>query len=437
MKVAVVGSGIAGLFVAHRLHRSHDVTVFEANDYAGGHTHTVDVEQDGRQYAIDTGFIVFNDWTYPNFIALLRELGVESQPSNMSFSLRCERTGLEYNGSSLNGLFAQRRNLVRPRFLRMLVQILRFNRCAPALLAQDGVSPTLWQYLEHERYGAEFIEHYIVPMGKSIWSSTESAVLAFPARFFIEFFERHGFLSVNERPLWRAVRGGSREYVKQLTAPLRGRLRLRLRTPVSGIERDADGVRLRTMRGELTRFDYVFLACHADQALALLARPTPQEQAALSCFGYQHNDVALHTDLRLLPHAPRARAAWNYHALARAQAPVALTYDMNLLQNLTAPQRFLVTLNRTAEIEPRRLIRTLSYAHPVYSPAAVAAQRRRSEVSGVNRTFYCGAYWRYGFHEDGIVSAQWALEEFELSLAQERRGRPQHAALARSLRGAP
>ncbi|HEX7416506.1 MAG TPA: FAD-dependent oxidoreductase, partial [Steroidobacteraceae bacterium] len=255
MRVAVVGAGIAGLVAAYRLYRDHEVTVFEASDYAGGHTHTVDIERHGRQYAIDTGFIVFNDWTYPNFIALLSELGVESQRSNMSFSLRCERSGLEYNGTSLNSLFAQRRNLLRPRFLRMLAQILRFNRCARALLIRSEASLTLAQYLERERYSSEFIEHYIVPMGKSIWSATAAAVLSFPARFFIEFFDRHGFLSVDERPVWRAIQGGSREYVKKLTAPLR----LRLRTPVAGIERDALGVHVRSGRGDVGHFDYVFL----------------------------------------------------------------------------------------------------------------------------------------------------------------------------------
>jgi predicted NAD/FAD-binding protein len=411
MRIAVIGTGIAGMTAAARLAREHDIVVYEANDYVGGHTHTVDVELHGRRYAIDTGFIVFNDWTYPSFIALLEELGVESQPSNMSFSLRCERTGLEYNGTSLNALFAQRRNLANPAFLRMLADVVRFNARSTALLAAPDDGLTLGEYLERHRYSRDFIERYIVPMGKSIWSATKSAMMGFPVRFFVEFFERHGFLSVNDRPTWRAVRGGSREYVKRLTAPFRHRIRLR--TPVAGVRRESTHVAVRSARGEVERFDYVFFACHSDQALAMLDAPTPAEREILGAFPYQANDAVLHTDVAMLPSSRLARAAWNYHALAREQDRVALTYDMNILQTITAPEVFLVTLNRAEDIDPKRILRTLQYHHPVYTPAAVRAQARRREVSGVNRSFYCGAYWRYGFHEDGVVSANWALEDFE------------------------
>jgi predicted NAD/FAD-binding protein len=414
MKLAVVGTGIGGMVVAARLGRDHDVTVYEANDYIGGHTHTVDVELHGRHYAIDTGFIVFNDWTYPSFIRLLEELGVESQPSNMSFSLRCERTGLEYNGTSLNALFAQRRNFFSAGFLRMIADILRFNATSPRLLEPGGDSPddslTLADYLRRGRYSREFVERYIVPMGKAIWSASERTMLAFPARFFVDFFARHGFLSVNDRPQWRAIKGGSREYVKRLVAPIRHRVRLR--TPVAGVRRDAQSVAIRTARGDVERFDYVFFACHADQALAMLEEPTAAELEVLGAFPYQKNEAALHTDVSMLPRSPLARAAWNYHALAREQDEVAVTYDMNILQTLTAPEVFMVTLNRTADLDPKRVLRTITYDHPVYTPAAVRAQARRAEVSGVNRSFYCGAYWRFGFHEDGVVSANWALADF-------------------------
>lgn len=413
MKIAIIGSGVAGLTTAWRLHRDHDITLFESNDYLGGHTATVDVDVQGRRYAIDTGFIVFNDWTYPNFIALLNELDVAWQSSNMSFSLSCERSGLEYNGTNVNSLFAQRRNALRPTFLRMIWDILRFNREARELLRGDHADLTLGEYLARRGYSNSFRERYVVPMGMAIWSATEQAMLDFPARFFVEFFDRHGFLNVDDRPVWRTVKGGSREYVRRLTAPFQSHIRLS--TPVVSVRRDADGVVLRTARGDTARFDYVFFACHSDQALAMLDSPTAAEREILGALPYQPNDAVLHTDTRMLPQAPLARAAWNYHALDRARGGrsdlLAVTYDMNTLQNITAPVVFMVTLNRSDEIDPAAVLGRYSYSHPVYTPAGVRAQARRTEISGANRSFYCGAYWRYGFHEDGVVSALWALED--------------------------
>jgi len=409
-RIAIVGSGIAGMTAAHRLHPHHDITVFEANPTFGGHTATVDIERHGRHWAIDTGFIVFNDWTYPNFIALLDEIGAEWQWSDMSFSLRCERTGLEYNGTSLNALFAQRRNALRPSFLRMIADILRFNRSARELLAAQDDALTLSEYLRRGGYSEAFVERYIVPMGRAIWSATGESMLAFPARFFVDFFDRHGFLNVDDRPVWRAIKGGSREYARRLVAPFRARIRLS--TPVAGVRRDASGVALRTARGEVERFDHVFFACHSDQALKILEDPSPLESELLGAFPYQRNDAVLHTDTRMLPRRSLARAAWNYHLLENTSGPVALTYDMNVLQTLAAPEVFMVTLNRGADIDPAKVLGEYRYEHPVYTPGAVAAQRRRAEISGVNRTYYCGAYWRYGFHEDGVVSALWALEDF-------------------------
>ena len=424
----MVGAGVAGLHAAWRLSRAHEVTLFEAAGYAGGHTATVDVEWDGRRYAVDTGFIVFNDWTYPNFIAMLEELGVAWQPSNMSFSLRCERSGLEYNGTSLNSLFAQRLNALRPSFLRMIADILRFNSRSKALLRPQGGLPadspdeslgdslTLGEYLERGRYSRQFIEHYILPMGRAIWSAEASAMLGFPARFFVEFFDRHGFLSVDDRPVWQAVRGGSREYVRALLASTR--LDLRTATPVESIRRLPNEVRVRTARGTVESFDYVFLACHSDQALRLLESPSAAEREVLGAFPYAANEVVLHTDERLLPRRPLARAAWNYHLLADPQEPVAVTYDMNVLQTLDAPVRFLLTLNHLKAIDERKVLRTFSYDHPVYSPQAVAAQARHREVNGAARSYFCGAYWRCGFHEDGVVSAQAALAHFDEDLAR-------------------
>jgi predicted NAD/FAD-binding protein len=410
MRIAVVGSGISGLVVASRLHREHEVTVFDSGTHVGGHTNTVDVTWAGRHYAVDTGFIVFNDWTYPRFISLLNELGVPFQDSNMSFSLRDERSGLEYNGTSVNSLFAQRRNVFRPSFLWMIREILRFNRECKAVLAGGDDGLTLGEYLEREGYSRPFREQYIVPMGMSIWSATETAMLAFPARFFVEFFDKHGFLNVDRRPVWQAVTGGSREYVRKLAEPFRHRIRLR--TPVLGVRRDAAGVTVHSEGNGAERFDHVVIACHSDQALRLLEDPSDAERAILGAFPYQQNVATLHTDERLLPRAPLARAAWNYHLLdARERDRVALTYDMNVLQSLDAPVKFLVTLNRETAIDPAKVLRTIAYDHPVYLPAGVAAQKRRGEISGVNRTAYCGAYWRYGFHEDGVVSAEWALDD--------------------------
>jgi len=415
VRIAVVGAGVAGLYAAWRLSRQHEVTLYEAAGYAGGHTATVDVEAAGRAWAVDTGFIVFNDWTYPNFIAMLRELGVAWQPSDMSFGLRCERTGLEYNGTSLNALFAQRRNLLRPSFLRMIADILRFNARSRAALASLDGAQTLGEYLERGGYSRQFVEHYVVPMGRAIWSAEASSMLGFPARFFIEFFERHGFLSVNDRPVWQTVSGGSREYVRALLRD--ARLDLRLSAPVESIRRLPGEVRVRTRRGDVGCYDHVFLACHSDQALSMLESPSVAEREVLGAFPYAANEVILHTDERLLPRRPLARAAWNYHLLADPREPVAVTYDMNVLQSLDAPVRFLVTLNNGAAIDEARVLRSFRYDHPVYSPAAVAAQRRHRELNGARRSYYCGAYWRCGFHEDGVVSAQAALAHFEEDLS--------------------
>ena len=414
MKIAIIGSGIAGNVVAHHLHREYDITVFEAAGHVGGHTHTHSIALDGEAHQIDTGFIVFNDRTYPNFIALLAELGVESQPSAMSFSVRNERSGLEYNGTSMNSLFAQRRNLFRPSFYHMLRDILRFNREAQALLDSE-LEIALGDYLTQQRYSREFIRDYLIPMGAAIWSTDPVRMLSFPARFFVRFFHNHGMLTVNDRPQWRAISGGSARYVEKLVAPFRSRIRLH--TPVEAVRRLPDRVMVTALGAEPERFDQIFLACHADQALRLLADATPLEREVVGAFGYQKNEAVLHTDTALLPRARRAWAAWNYH-VEPAQNAATLTYNMNILQNLASRHTFCVTLNRSADIAPGRIIKRLTYEHPLYTPAAVAAQQRQREVNGVNRTYYCGAYWRYGFHEDGVVSALQAIEHLRQRLAR-------------------
>lgn len=407
MKIAIVGTGISGMVAAYLLHRNHEITVFEAADYIGGHTNTIDVELGGRTYAVDTGFIVFNDWTYPNFIQLLNRLGVVSQPSDMSFSVKCERAGLEYNGTSLNTLFAQRRNLVRPFFYRMILDILRFNREAVSLLDQPEPGPSLGEYLDRHRYSREFVEQYIVPMGAAIWSASHDNMRAFPARYLVQFFKNHGMLSIGERPTWRVITGGSQRYAEKLVAPFRDRVLLN--SPVRSISRFPDFVDIRAQvegrEYRAMRFDHVIIAAHSDQALAMLADPSPKEKEILGVMRYQDNEAVLHTDASVLPRRKLAWAAWNYHLLPVQPDRAVVTYHMNRLQGIAAPCEFCVTLNHTQAIDPARILRRISYHHPVYSPESVAAQRRHCEISGLNRTSYCGAYWGYGFHEDGVKSA--------------------------------
>jgi len=410
-RIAVIGAGIAGNVVAYHLHRDHDVTVFEAAAHVGGHSNTHRVELDGRTYSVDTGFIVFNERTYPRFVALLDALGVEAQDSEMSFSVRCERTGFEYKGSpSPASLFADRRNLVRPAFWRMLRDIVRFNREAPALLSPRAADLSLDAYLQRAAYSRQFVEHYLVPMGAAIWSARPETMRSFPARFFVRFLHNHGMLSLRDRPTWRVVRGGSERYVAALTASFRDRIRLR--TPVESIRRFATHVEVRPRGLDAERFDTVFLACHSDQALRLLTDPSRSEREVLGAIPYQVNDVVLHTDTRLLPHRRRAWAAWNYHLPAEPQDRVALTYNMSILERIPSSMPLLVTLNRTEAIDPARIIKRLSYQHPVFTADGVAAQARQGEVSGARRTYYCGAYWGNGFHEDGVVSALDALAHF-------------------------
>jgi uncharacterized protein len=402
MRIAIIGSGISGLTAAHKLCAEHDITVFEANDYIGGHTRTVEVELEGRRWAVDTGFIVFNDWTYPNFTALMDELGVASQPSEMGFGVHCARTGLEYCGSSFGQLFAQRRNLFRPAFWSMIRDILRFNREAQRLLEMPGDTTELGTYLARESYSRGFVEHYIVPMGAAIWSTDPGTMLSFPARSFVEFFANHGLLSVNDRPQWRVITGGSRSYVGPLTAPFEDRIRLR--SQVVRVHRTSAAVELVLGDGHRPSFDAVLFACHSDQALAMLAAPTEAEREVLGAIPYQSNLAVLHSDVRQLPRRRKAWAAWNYRIPAGQVDAVTVTYNMNILQSLGAKTPLLVTLNPATDIDPEKVLQRLTFQHPVYTSAGIAAQQRRADLTGHNRSFYCGAWWGYGFHEDGVKS---------------------------------
>lgn len=403
MRIAIVGSGISGLTAARALWQRHDVTVFEAEPRVGGHSHTVTVEAGGRPYQVDTGFIVYNDRTYPRFSALLGQIGVPGQRTAMSFSVHCDRSGLEYNGTSIDGLFAQRRNLARPAFWRMLAAISRFNREAAAFAASGDDMTTLGSWLEQGAYPRELIDWYIVPMGSAIWSASPREMLRFPARHFMAFFGNHGLLSLHDRPRWSVIRGGSRTYVERMIEPFRHRIHVA--TPVVAVYRRGGRILVITGRGDHAWFDHVILAVHSDQALAMLADASAAERALLGAIAYQPNDVTLHTDVRLLPRRRRAWAAWNCHLPAQPADRVQVTYNMNILQSIRAPETFCVTLNRHHAIDPERVLGRFVYHHPVFTSAALEAQRRRHEICGVAGTWFCGAWWGSGFHEDGVVSA--------------------------------
>lgn len=413
MRIAVVGTGVAGMLAARLLHGAHEVTVFEADGRVGGHVNTVDVPAGGRRWPVDTGFIVCNERTYPEFLRLLAILGVGTQPSDMSFSVSCRSSGLEYGGSSLNTLFAQRSNLLRPSFLSMVRDILRFHREAPWILEQDDDGLTLGGLLEHGRYGRAFAENYLLPMGGAIWSTESASMRDVPARWFVRFFANHGMLSVDDRPQWMVVRGGSRAYAQALVAPFRERIRTS--TPVVSVRRFGDRVEVETAEGSPESFDQIVIATHSDQALKLLADPSPAEREVLAAIPFQENLTVLHTDARVMPRRKLAWASWNYH-LNSGSRGVAVSYWMNRLQSLDAPEDWFVTLNDVAGIDPSRVVKRIRYHHPVYRREGVAAQERWSEVNGVRRTWYCGAWWSFGFHEDGVRSALRVAQAFGRSL---------------------
>jgi uncharacterized protein len=425
MRIAIIGAGVSGLVAAHLLHERHDVALFEANAYAGGHTNTVRVETDGGAWDVDTGFIVHNDRNYPCFGRLLARLGVATQLAEMSFGVADARGDFEYNGASPNGLYAKRSHLVTPWFQRMVADLVRFNHEARALLAQHGpvcaspalaarahdAGPSLRAWLEERRYSRAFVERLIVPQAAAVWSADPRHLWSFPARFLMQFFDNHGMLGFRGRPRWHAIAGGSRRYVEAIVRPLGARVRLA--TPIRSIARRPGHVEVAPLRGEPERFDHVVIAAHADQALRLLADPSERERELLGAFPFQPNDVTLHSDRALLPRRRRAWASWNYHLLDHEPGRPTVTYHMNRLQSLCADRELLVTLNRDADVRDEHVLGRFRYDHPVFTAAGVAAQRRWQELDATaDRTSYCGAYWGWGFHEDGVVSALRACERF-------------------------
>lgn len=405
MKIAIIGSGIAGLTCAWRLAGHHQVTLFEAEPTLGGHTATVDVATPQGNYAIDTGFIVYNDRTYPRFIGLLSELGIHGQKTQMSFSVHNPQSGLEYNGHTLTTLFAQRRNLLNPAFWGLLREIVRFNRLAKASLNNVDHLATLQTFLEQHNFSAFFARHYILPMGAAIWSSSLQEMRRFPLPLFLSFFEHHGLLDITHRPQWYVVPGGSRQYIRAMLEQLGDRLTVHLNAPVKQVSRDASGVRIHLDAAEHA-FDQVIFACHSAQALAMLDAPTSAEREVLGGIGWQRNEVVLHSDRRWLPTRERAWASWNYRLSGQEQASACVTYNMNILQGLPAGSPlFCVTLNPDAAIDEQHVWKRFVYEHPRFNPESWQAQARREEINGLHRSWFCGAYWYNGFHEDGVRSA--------------------------------
>lgn len=421
MKIAIVGSGIAGMTAGYLLSRGHEVHLFESAGRIGGHTNTIDVQRPSGSYAVDTGFIVHNTRNYPQFLKLMGQLGIATKDSNMSFSVKTE-SGLEYNGTTINTLFCQRRNFFSPGFHRMWLDILRFNREATEFhLQHQGATElpttTLEGFLKERGYGQRFIEHYIIPMGAAIWSASRAEMHQMPLYFFLSFFHHHGLLQVNNRPQWRVLVGGSKSYIPPLTASYRQRIHLG--HEVKAVARTPQGVSVTTAHNgtlEQHTFDHVVFANHADIIRQSLVNPTALEREVLEGFSSRPNDVLLHTDTSVLPRSPLGHAAWNYYLPKQERSRVAVTYHMNILQGLVAPEQFLVSLNMDDLIDPRKVIKKIAYHHPVYNYQSVRSNARWSDVSGVDRIHYCGAYWGNGFHEDGVKSAARVAQSFGIEL---------------------
>lgn len=422
-RIAVIGTGIAGLLTAEQLCRHHDVVVFEADSRIGGHTHTVDVDGQNGKVAIDTGFIVCNDHSYPGFLALMQRIGVALRPTTMSFSMRCERTGLEYNGGGFNQLFAQRSNLLRPRFWGMLRDILKFHKLAHGFVDTDA---SLRDVLQQGGFGKAFSEHYLIPMMAAIWSAEPARLMAMPARFFVRFFANHGMLQVKGRPQWMTVQGGSRSYLTPLSQSFADRIRLQ--SPVTRVHRALDAVFVQTKGQAAERFDAAVIATHSDQALRMLADASDAERAVLAAIPYQENEVVLHTDTSLLPRRKRAWAAWNYHLHHHESTRATVTYCMNMLQGLAGDVTYNVTLNRSEAIDPSKVLRRFTYHHPVFEAAGVAAQQRMPEINGSHRIWFAGAWTGFGFHEDGVQSALRVASDF--GIAEYERSQPQLTGVA-------
>ena len=415
MKVAIIGSGISGLTAAYLLQKEHDITVFEANDYIGGHTHTHEINQNNKTWKVDSGFIVYNEKTYPNFIKLLKMLEVKVQKTTMGFSVKAPLKNLEYSGGSLNTVFAQRRNLFNLSFLIMLKDIFRFNRLAVRELSGIKETTTISSFLKTHGFSSHFKENYIIPMGAAIWSTTAQKTTEMPAVFYIRFFKNHGLLQIFNRPQWFVIKGGSKSYVQKIIAGFKEKILLS--SPIKKVERGPSSVKIYNDADSAPMlFDKVIFATHSDQALKLLNDPSEDEKSILGALPYQKNTAVVHTDASLMPKIKATWSSWNYLLSGDPGRPVTLTYNMNILQSLDAKPDFLVTLNSSGEIDPSKIIKKIEYHHPLFTVDGVNAQKKKNQISGQNNTFYCGAYWGNGFHEDGVNSALDVCKSFGVSL---------------------
>jgi predicted NAD/FAD-binding protein len=410
MRIAIIGTGISGLVAAYLLADDHEIVVYEANDYVGGHTNTVEVSADGKTYPVDTGFIVFNERTYPNFLTLIRKLDVAYEPTEMSFSVKCERTGLEYRPNMVSSLFSQPGSLFRPALYRLIWEIFRFRRESEHFLEAGDESLTLGSYLESNRYSRMFVDKFLIPMGAAIWSADPQAFRDFPIKSFASFFKNHGILYPWNQPQWFFIKGGSKRYVDKLTRSFSDRIRLNSR--VQSVRRFPDQVQVKAIGLGVETYDSVIIAAHSDQALAMLEDPAEKEKEVLGSIPYQENITLLHGDTSILPTRRKSWASWNAFIPKEELGRASLTYNMNILQQIDSPQDFCVSLNLESAIEKDQIIQRIQYHHPTYTVQGFSAQRRWREINGVNNTYYCGAYWGYGFHEDGVNSALRVAKEF-------------------------
>lgn len=412
MKIAIVGSGISGNSLAYTLSKNHNITLFEKNNRLGGHSHTHEIISQGNKINVDTGFIVFNKRTYPLFTKLLDELNVKYEKSNMSFSVFSKERKFEYNGTTLNSMFSQRKNILNYKFIKMIYEIIKFNRVALSLLSLK-TEISLETFLKQNNFSDYFCKNYILPMGSAIWSSNINSMLKFPAVLFIRFFNNHGMLNINDRPQWLTISNGSKEYVDKLTASIKKNIRLNC--PVRKVTRNKDSVSIVHSNGT-EKFDYIFFTCHSNEALKIISDPSVKEKKILSSIPYSKNEVTLHTDESIMPKNKLTWAAWNYNIDNANDKPIALTYNMNILQNLITQETIMVTLNDSGNINPNNILKKITYEHPLFSLESVEAQKNYKSISGVNRTGYAGAYWGNGFHEDGVRSAFNAIKSFEESI---------------------
>ena len=417
MKIAIIGTGISGMTAAHLLNKEHDITVYESNNYVGGHSNTIVIEENDKQIPIDTGFIVLNDWTYPYFESLLNELDVRTIDSEMSFSAKCEKTKFEWSGESIKGLIFNKDNWKAFKSYQIAGDVLRFNSIAKKLIAEDKLELSLGEFLDIYKFSQAFINYYILPMGAAIWSTSITDIRDYPAKSFLSFFKNHGLLNINHRPQWKTIVGGSKEYVRKLIKPFHSKIKIN--SQVTKVIRIQEKAVVYTKDDKQT-YDHVFLACHSDQALKVLDNPTNIERQTLSSIKYNINIATLHTDSSLMPSRREAWSSWNYLVPQNSSKNVKVTYYMNRLQSLKAKNDYFVSLNMNEKINPHNIIKTIEYTHPFFDKNAINAQKSFSKINGTMNTWYCGAYWRHGFHEDGVWSGMQAVKFFNRHLNNEK-----------------